>query len=284
LPAFRYIVPQTIEQAVTAFQEHKGQAVFFAGGTDLVPLMKSGAVTPGVVISLSDVPGLSFIREESDGIRVGARTTISTLRKSLLVREHCRALHESVQHFAAAQVRNMATLGGNIGRRSPCANTPPPLMALSSTLTLVGPTGPLAMPVEQYFDRPEDFGDCLITEVRIPCLSPNSASTFTELTRNSADLAKVNCAANISIQDGICIEARIFLGSVASRPIRVTSVEQLLIGQEISDAVIDRAAQKADEQIAPITDARSTSEYRRHVSPVLVTRAVKRAAQSVTNG
>lgn len=275
---FELLSPKTVEQAVAALQSENGQAILFAGGTDLVPMMKLGVLSPPTLVSLSSIPDLTYVREQSDGVHIGALTTIASLRNSELLDRRWPALYQSVRHFAAPQVRNMATLGGNIGRRSPCANTPPALIALSAQLTLVSPHGPRTIPIEQYFEKPDESIGTLITEIMIPSPSPHTNSAFMELTRNSGDLAKVNCAADITIRDGVCTDARIVLGSVASRPIRASQVERELIGKRLHDASIEDAARKVRDEIAPITDARSTAEYRRHVSSILLARTVKRAA------
>jgi carbon-monoxide dehydrogenase medium subunit len=279
LQPFRYLAPTTVEEAVAALEEEGGRATLFAGGTDLVPMMKLGVASPKTIISLSAIPGLQYIREEADGVHLGPLTTIAQLRRSALLRERWPALFEAVRHFAAPQVRNMATLGGNIGRRSPCANTPPPLIALSAVLTLVSSNGPRAISLEQYFDRHDTAAGELILDIAIPYPPAQSGSAFMELTRNSGDLAKVNCAASITSSGGVCSDARIVLGSVANWPIRALQVEQALIGKGLDDAAIKDAAGRVVDEIAPITDARSSAEYRRQVSPVLVSRTVRRAAK-----
>ncbi len=282
LRPFRYFAPTTVEEAVAALEEEEGRAILFAGGTDLVPMMKLGAVTPQTIVSLSAIPGLRYIREESDGAHIGPLTTISELRGSALLRQRWPAFFEAVRHFAASQVRNMATLGGNIGRRSPCANTPPPLIALSAVLTLVGPNGPRAIALEKYFDRPDVAKGEMIIDIAIPHPPARSSSAFLELTRNTGDLAKVNCAVSITVDSGICTDVRIVLGSVANRPVRAFQVEQALIGGPLEDAIVNEAAGRVVHEIAPITDARSRAEYRRQVSPVLVARTVRRAAERIS--
>ncbi len=220
---FERLAPKSLEEAVAAMRDAQGRAVPFAGGTDLVPMMKLGVVHPQPLVSLTAIPGLKFLRQDADGLHIGPLTTIAALRSSELLRENWPAVHEAVRHFAAPQVRNMATLGGNIGRRSPCANTPPPLIALSAMLTLVGPRGRRCIPLEEYCDRPHEAAGELITEVTIPPPPAHSSSSFIELTRNTSDLAKVNSAVNVSVRDGVCTALRVVLGSVANRPVRISS-------------------------------------------------------------
>jgi carbon-monoxide dehydrogenase medium subunit len=281
LRPFRYLAPTTVEEAVAAMQEQEGRAILFAGGTDLVPMMKLGVLTPQSVISLAAIPGLRYIREQADGVHIGALTTIAEIRRAALLSRRWPAFFDAVRHFAAPQVRNMATIGGNIGRRSPCANTPPPLIALSAILTLVGPDGPRYVSIEKYFERPSIAMGELIVEVTIPPPPDRSSSAFMELTRNTGDLAKVNCAASVATEGGVCVDARIVLGSVSNRPIRALQVEQTLVGQPLEVAVIKEAAARVVDEISPVTDARSRAEYRRQVSPVLVARTIRRAVERI---
>jgi len=283
LKEFKYVAPSTIEGAADVAAEQGMRAKVLAGGTDLISMMKLGLVTPELIVSLNRIKGLDYIREEDGALRIGALTTIARILASDLIKKKCFSLYETSLGFATPQVRNMATIGGNICRSSPCANTPPPLMTLRAEVVLVGTTNERRVPLEEFITGPGEnvLAGEILKETIIPIPDKKSGAAFMQLTRNSADLAKINCAAKITISDGACEDIRIVLGSVSEKPVRATAAEQSLKGKEITDKILEEAAQKAVENISPISDARSNAEYRRHVSKVLVARTVRQAIERI---
>jgi CO/xanthine dehydrogenase FAD-binding subunit len=175
----------------------------------------------------------------------------------------------------------MATIGGNICRSSPGADTVPPLMAYDAELRLVGRIGERMVPLVDFFTGPGQnvLDREVLTEIRLRLPDGPAGSAFAKLTRNSGDLAKVNCAVAISISDGHCDEVRVALGAVADRPIRARAAEQMLRGKELDDRRIDAAVEKVAEDIAPISDVRSTARHRSRVTGVLVGRLLRLAAE-----
>lgn len=280
LGSFGHVSPSSVEEAVSALREH-GRASLLAGGTDLLALMKLRVEEPDCLVNLKGISGLDTIREEDGVLRIGALTRISTLLASSVVEQRCRALHESTLDFATPPIRNMATIGGNICRSSPSADTVPPLMAYDAELRLVGRNGERTVPLVDFFTGPgRNVLDCeVLTEIRLPLPKGARGSAFAKLTRTSSDLAKVNAAVVIRIRDGRCDEVRIALGAVADRPIRARAAEQMLRGMEFDERRIDAAVAKVVEDIAPISDVRSTARHRSRVTGVLVGRLVRLAAE-----
>lgn len=279
LKEFKYFSPTTVAEAVSVLKEYDGRARVLAGGTDLLPMMKLRAVIPECVVSLKRIAGLDYIRQEGKELRIGALTTISTILASDLIKRKCLSLYEAAKNFAAPQVRNMATIGGNICRSSPGADMIPPLMVFDAELKLVGAKGERKVLLEDFFTGAGQNvldGEVLV-EIVVPLQGEQYGTAFIKLTRNSADLAKVNCAAKITVSNGRCDDIRIALGVVADKPIRAKKAEQAIRGEEIKDEVIEGAAQKVIEDITPRTSARSTAEYRTQVSQVLVKRVIKQA-------
>ena len=281
LKEFKYFAPATVAEAVSLLKDYDGKAKVLAGGTDLLSMMKLGAVTPECIVNLRRMAGLDYISEEGKELRIGALTTISAILDSNLIEKKCWSLHQATTVFATPQVRNMATIGGNICRSSPSADTVPPLISFGAELKLVGAKGERKVPLEDFFtgagrnvlDRE------VLTEIVIPIPGEQYGAAFAKLTRNSTDLAKVNCAVMVTMDGGKCKDIRIVLGAVADRPVRAKKAEQAIKGKEIKGEVIEEAAKKVIEDIAPITDARSTVEYRRQVSQVLVKRVIKQAIE-----
>jgi carbon-monoxide dehydrogenase medium subunit len=269
-----------VDEAVAALSEHDG-ASLLAGGTDILAMMKLRAAEPDCLVNLKGISGLDMIREEDGVLRIGALTRISAILASSVVEQRCRALHESTLDFATPPIRNMATIGGNICRSSPSADTVPPLMAHEAELSLVGRAGERTVPLADFFTGPGQnvLDREVLTEIRLRLPDGPTGSAFAKLTRTSSDLAKVNCAVAISISDGHCDDVRVALGAVADRPIRARAAEEMLRGVALDDRLIDAAAEKATEEIAPISDVRSTARHRSRVTGVLVGRLLRLAAE-----
>jgi len=279
LKEFMYFSPTTLEQAVSVLDESGNRAKVLAGGTDLLSMMKLRAVTPECIVSLKKIPRLDYIRDEGNKLIIGAMTTISTILASEIVKQKCLSLHESAQFFGTPQVRNMATVGGNICRSSPSADLVPPLISFDAELRLVGGNSERKLLLEDFFIGPgQNILDSeVLTQITVPLPSRQYSTAFAKLTRNTSDLAKVNCAVKVIVSNGRFDDIRIVLGAVSDRPVRAKKIEQSIINKEITEEVINEAAQKVIEDISPITDARSTAEYRARVSQVLVRRVIKQA-------
>lgn len=279
LKEFKYFSPKTVAEVVSILEELDGRVKILAGGTDLLPLMKLRVLAPEYVVNIKNVAGLDYIQDEGKRLRIGALTTISTIAQSDLIKQKCFSLYEATRTFATPQIRNMATVGGNICRSSPGADMIPPLMTFGAEVNLVGPRGERMVLLENFFTGPgENVLDReIINEIVVPVQGDQYGTAFKKLTRASADLAKVNCAVKITVSGGRCDDIRIALGAVAATPIRARNAEQVIRDQEISDEVIESTAQKVTEEVAPITDVRSTAKYRALVSKVLVARLIKQA-------
>lgn len=279
LEEYEYFAPTTLREAASLLAQHDGQAVFLAGGTDVLPMMKFRALTPKWIINLKRIPNLDYIRQEAGELRIGALTTISDLKASDLIKRSCLALYEATEVFATPQIRNMATLGGNICRGSPAADTVPPLMSFDAELKLIGTNGERRVPLADFFKgaRKNLLDKEILTEVVIPLRKGKWGTAFTKLARNSSDLAKVSCAVSITMRGRRCEDIRIVLGAVADRTVRAQRAENAARGREIEDGLIEDVARMAGEDIVPITDARSTASYRKKVTQVIVRRLIKEA-------
>lgn len=281
LKEFGYFAPTTVSEAVSLLEQYNGEARLLAGGTDILPMMKLRALTPGCIVNLKRIPGLDSISEEGGQLRIGALTTISNIKASDLIREKCPPLFGAAAVFATPQVRNMATIGGNICRSSPCADTVPPLICFCAVLKLAGAKGERTVLLEEFLvgSGKNVLDREVLTEIVIPLRGEKCGAAFTKLTRNSSDLAKVSCAVKITMNGKHCDDVRIVLGAVADRPIRAVSAEEVLKGRETTDEFIEEAARRAVEAVTPITDSRSTVAYRTKVSRVLVRRSIKQAIE-----
>ena len=310
LKAFNYLTPQTLAEATSLLARYKDEAKVIAGGTDLVPLMKERVITPKYLIDIKQISSLDYIKwDEKEGLSIGALTKIYEILNSDIIKEKYFSLHQAAESFGTTQVRNMATIGGNICRSSPSADTVPPLLVFDARVKLVTPegerketyiTGPgeaaiksdaqmksakpkgeRTVPLESFFTGPGEnvLTNEILTEIQVPPPPRPCGTAFKKLARTAEDLAKVNCAVRIVVTNGKCKDIRIALGAVAPTPVRARKVEQALIGKEINPRVIEEAAVKVAEDIAPMTDVRSNTEYRTYISQILVKRLIHEAIE-----
>lgn len=278
---FKLISPTTIEEALYALNEYKTDTRIIAGGTDLVPLMKHRAVTPKYVVSIEKLKELDYVRLVGDQLRIGALTKINTIKNSDVIMKNCYSLYEASLVFATPQIRNVATIGGNICRSSPSADTVPSLLVFNAQVKLVNQKGERIIPLEQFFTGPGlNVADSdLLTEIIIPIEKGEYGTAFHKISRNTSDLAKVNCAVKVSISNNKFSDVKVALGAVSDRPIRAKNVEKLLIDKKINAENIEKASEMVINDINPITDVRSTEIYRKEISKVLVKRMLNLAVE-----
>ncbi len=280
LKEFGYFDPSYMNEAVSIFGELGSKIMILAGGTDLLNQMKVRQVKPEFVLNIKNIKELNYVRQNK-GLEIGALTTITAIRESEFIKKEYTSLYDAAEWFGTPQIRNMATVGGNICRSSPSSDMVPPLMALDATLKLAGPKGERTVPIEAFAVGPgENVLDReILTEIFIPQQETSSSTVFLKLKRSSADLAKASCAVRIVMRDSKCKDIRIVLGAVADKVLRVKKTEEILKGQKVTDAVIEEAGRKASQEAQPITDVRSTAGYRKQMIEVLVKRLIHLAIE-----
>lgn len=279
---FQYLEGKNLEEILAWLADYGEKARVLAGGTDLLVKMKTGQVQPEYIIYIKKAAGLNFIRTDSSGLRIGATTTLRQIERHGTIKALYSALYEAVRSMAATAVKNMGTIGGNLGNASPAADTAPPLLAYAATLKLVSQQGERVLPVEEFFLGPGQADISpreLITEIHIPPLAPQSGSSFLKLGRVAADIAKINVAVYLERAGRTCTRCRVAFGAVAPTPIRVREVEALLEGKEIREDLVETAGRAGAAAIKPITDNRSSREYRLKVSRVMLAEALRAAWQ-----
>jgi aerobic carbon-monoxide dehydrogenase medium subunit len=276
---FIYHEPRSLAEAVSLLQTHGPSARILAGGTDLIVQMKLGKVQPQHLIYISKIPELRFLTE-GRGLGLGPLIVYRDLEKSSIVRERFTALFEAARSVTSVQVRSMGTLGGNLCHASPAADSAPALIALGARIRIAGGGAARILPLEEFFIGPgktELKPGELLAEIQIPDSGPASGSAFGKLTRVAADLAKVNAAAFIKRDKDLCGECRIAMGAVAPKPLRLKQAEGILKDKRFDENLCRLAAEKAAEEIRPITDVRSTAWYRQEVTKVLVRDILQKA-------
>ena len=270
-----YHRPTTLAEA-WQLAEQPG-ARFIAGGTDLMVRIRSGQQTPSALISLRNIDALRGIRLDKSTTRIGAATPIADLLGHPDLAIRCPVLVAAARRLAGPQVRNVATLGGNLCNASPCADTAPPLLVLDAWLRIEGRDGARDVPLEDFFVAPGQTrlapGE-LLTEICFDTPAAGTRATFLRRSRVRMDVSMASVAVLLTLEGGRCLRARLAAGSVAPRPIRLRGVEALLQGHEITDERIAAARVQTELEITPISDVRSSEWYRRRVTGAMVQRAL----------
>jgi len=282
-----YYVPESISEACSVLANYAGSARAFAGGTDLVPRMKDGVIQLSALVNLKNI-GLSGIQDKGDSISIGALTTLSEIIDSPIIAKRLPLLKEAAAQVASVSIRNLATLGGNICNASPSADTVPALLVLGAKAKITGPSGDWDLPLEEFFTGPGQTvlapGD-LLTGVEVPN-SPVSSTTvyIKQGVRRAMEIAIVGVAVAITLDSsGVCQACRIALGAVAPTPIRIRKAEEILLKQKITEELIHEASVMAVNEAKPITDIRSSAEYRSRMIGVQVRRALRKVVKEASN-
>ena len=288
---FEYLEARTLRQAIGLLQRHGSQARIVAGSTDFLVRWRAGFWEPGYVVNIQHIPGMSRITYSArNGLRMGALVTIQAIEQHPAIRRRFPALAAAAASFAGVQVRNLATVGGNICNASPSGDTIPALLAFGAECRLSGPDGHRWVEMDKLFTGPGRTvlaPDEILTEVRLPPTPPNTGSLYIKHSpRGAMDIATVGVASSVTTQgrSNVCVEARIALGAVAPTPLRAYAAEDLLRGRELTSEVIQAAAQQAMSTATPIDDIRGTAQHRREMSGVLTRRTLERAVEIASGG
>jgi carbon-monoxide dehydrogenase medium subunit len=277
--------PRSLQEASRLVKENGPGGYFLAGGTDLVIAMKEKGLVPKYIVDLKRIGGLSGIRENGDAtISIGALTTMRELETSPLIKAKYPFLAQSAAEVGSIQIRNRATVGGNMANATPSADVAPSLVALDALARISGEAGARDLPLEDFFRGPGRtvlaVGE-ILTEIVIPKTGPDLVGEYIKFSpREMMDLAYVGVAVTYDFDRNArkCTRARIVLGAVAPTPIRATKAEAILEGQTVNEALAEKAGAMAAEEARPISDVRSTADYRRAMVGAMTKRAILNAA------
>ncbi len=287
LPDFEYHSPRSLDEASGLLEKYES-SVLLQGGTDLVVAIKLKGFRPSHVVSLKLLRNaLTYVRLDGGFLRIGSMTTISHLNESLTAIGGFDVLLDGTSTIGGYQIRNAATLGGNLCNASPAADSAPPLLVLKASLRVRGSAGERAIPIERFFVGPGKTvlqrGE-ILQEVVVPRPASKSGGAFVKLGRREGeDIAVASAAAYLEFGAGEVVNARIALGSVAPVPMRAPRAEDLLRGK-LSDSKIEAAAEAASKECQPISDIRAGSTYRRDAVRVLTRSAIEKALQRSAGG
>ncbi|MCL5046639.1 MAG: xanthine dehydrogenase family protein subunit M, partial [Actinobacteria bacterium] len=274
--------PRSVQEALELLGRAPGETRVVAGGTDLFLQLRRGDIRAAYLLDVGGVAELAYIREEPQFIRVGAATLVDDLARSGLLRRYAPALAEAASALGSPQIRNRATIGGNLGRSSPAADCVCALMALGAEVLVQSASGTREIPIDRFLLGPGKNAlapDELIVEVRLGKPRGRFGSRFLKLGRRKAlVLATASAAAHVELDGAGAIgKCGLAMGAVGPVTVRAQSAEELLRGKALSPEAIRAAAGEASRQASPISDVRGSAEYRRTVIPVLVGRVLEDA-------
>ena len=272
-----YFKPTSVAETVKLLDKYGDKGQLIAGGTDLLvdkdPKIKA-------IIDITGL-GLDYIKSDNQGLRIGAATTFADIKASpALTKDPYNILIQSARRMGTPQVRNVATIGGNVCYAMPSSNGAVPLIVLSAGAKIVGPGGERVVPVESFST---DLGTTvlkkgeMVVEFQVPASPPNTKGIFIKCTRTAIDMALVGVAVVITLESGgVCKDIKIALASVASTPIRAYSAEEVIKGKKIDDDIIEKSAQAAADGINPRGGSiRASKEYKKLLVEVYTARAIQ---------
>lgn len=288
--AFEYFAPTTVKEAVALLSAHPNARVL-AGGTDMLVRMKGRVWTPDAVVDVARLPGAKALAFDAKrGLVLGAGVTMRQVELSALAHQRYAALAQGASVVGSVQIRNLATVAGNVCNAAPSADTAPGLIALNAKVRIAGPNGRRSMPVENFMTGPGKTalkpGE-LVTGIEMPAPAPRTGSAYVRHTPRSAmDIAVVGVAAWVALapRTGLCQDVRIVLGAVAPTPMRARSAEEMLKGQKLAPDLIQAAAECAAGEARPISDVRASADFRRYLVGVLTARMVQAAWEDARQG
>lgn len=284
--AFDYHAPQRLEEVFALLAEHGDDAKILAGGQSLIPAMRFRLASPAVLIDINKLSDLSYVREENGQLAIGALTRETMLEESELVRNQYPLLFDAARVIADPLVRNRATVGGNLAHADPANDHPAVMLAYGARVLVRGSGGTRVIPIDELFVglfetslRPQE----LIIEIQIPKPGAQSGGAYLKTERKVGDYAVSAVAVQLTMDGPTCTAARIALTNVNLVPMRALQAEQAVIGQALSDDVLEAAGRAAAEECDPSADLRGTVEYKRDLTRVLAKRALRKAAERAVN-
>jgi CO/xanthine dehydrogenase FAD-binding subunit len=290
LPSFDYVRATTADEVVRLLKEHGEAAQLAMGGTDLFVRMRDGFIRPQVVVDVKHLPGMrDVVYDGQAGLTVGAAATMNEIARHPDVKAHYPLLAEAANSVASYQLRNRATIGGNLCNGSPCADTGPATLVLEGRIVLYGQGGEREVPAGEFFLGPGETalqaGE-LMTTIRYPVPPAGSAGRYLKLGRSKiGDLAVVSVAV-LGFPDGTAPSGyrfRIALGSVAPVVLRARAAEEVLAANPPGGQVFALASERAVEAASPIDDVRGSAAYRSAMVRNLTRRALGEVWEQLCN-
>jgi len=285
--SFNYFAPGSLQEALALIQKQKQESFLVAGGTDLLLSIKKGKVHPSFIVDLKKLSELKYIREENGYIRVGPGISFAELQESELVSSKVKALKEASLEMGSPQIRNSATIGGNIVTASPAADSIPPLMVLEARVVLQSIEGKRDLNLEDFLrgiNQTDLQPGEILTEIYFKVPHPSYASAFIKLGRRKAlNIARLSAAVLLRKTPGApeLQEARISLGAVAENPFRVREAEEYLQDNNLSEETLEKTVDILSEVTANALGSRKSAPFKIESIKGVARKALLKAANQL---
>ncbi|MDG6929356.1 MAG: xanthine dehydrogenase family protein subunit M [Nitrososphaerota archaeon] len=263
----KLLSPGSLDEALAFLHDHGAEARIISGGTDLSVYLKDDLVKESVIVDISKVKELRYIQEADGMVKLGARTTFSDCLGSHAVWRKATFLNEAAREVGSTQIRNLATVAGNVCNASPAADSLPPLYALEASVTLRSSLGEREVRLDEFILGPRKTrrnADELVTEVKFPAVDGHG-NRFRKLGLRASQAISVVSVAALSAVDGW----RIAMGAVGPTVVRAADAEEYLDRNGLTQASLKAASELVARAAKPITDVRGTAEYRKRAIEAL---------------
>jgi carbon-monoxide dehydrogenase medium subunit len=281
-PKFKYVRVASVDEAVTLLDQYGDEARILAGGQSLMPTLNMRLSRPEILIDINRLDALKGISLAGGTVRIGALARHVEVLNSPIVAKSLPLIAEAMPHVAHVAVRNRGTFGGSIAHNDPAAEWPMMALLLDAELKTHRARGGRTIPIRDflvtYLTTALEENE-ILTEIRLPGLPPGSGWGFEELSRRPGDFALAAVAALVSVEKGVCKEARISMAGVGPTALRAPQAEGMLRGQRLEPELLKQAAARAGEAADPSNDVHASADYRRHLVTVLTRRALEAAAR-----
>ncbi len=281
--AFDYHTANSVDEAIALLQQYGDDAKVLAGGHSLLPTMKLRLAQPGHLVDIGRISGLSYIRDDSGMVAVGAMTRYSTIMRSDVVGKYFALLPEGTALIGDQQIRNRGTIGGSVAHSDPAADMPGMVLALKADIVVQGPGGKRTIRADDFFL--DLFATALkpgeiVTEIRFAIPPARTGSAYTKLANKASHYAVVGCAAVVSLGgDGTCSSASVVITGASVKPTRASAVEAALVGKKLDEATVAAAASHAADGLELVEDIHGSKAYRAQMATVMAKRAILKAAE-----
>ncbi len=288
LPKFEYFAPQSLDEAHKLLLSHGEGTHLLAGGTDLLVKMNHGLLKPKYVIALKQIKGLDAITfDPKQGLKIGATALLADVAIHPDILEHYPAIAAAAKETANVQIRNMGTVAGNLCNAAPSADNAPTLLAMNAEAVIRGAQGEKRLALEKLFKGPGQTalgpGE-IVTAIMVPAPPSDAGVSYQHISaRGKVDISAVCVGVMVRMEGDTCRQVNIFLGAVAPVPMRAVKAESVVRGNPLSEDIIQAAGTAASHESQPITDVRSSADYRKKMVAVLTRRALMEARDRALN-
>ncbi|WP_017729039.1 FAD binding domain-containing protein [Halalkalibacterium ligniniphilum] len=280
-PKFDYYKPATLEEALDLLEEVGDDGKIIAGGQSLVPIMNMRLATPKCLIDINGIKELDYIKREDDVLKIGTLTRQSVVETSEEVKKYCGLITEAIPKIGHVQTRNRGTFGGSIVHADPSAELPLVLLTLNGTVQIASKDEYRTVEAEDFFITyltTDIMPTEIVTEISFPITEGRNGYSFQEIARRHGDFALVAASCHLTVDDEDQISSvRLVLGGVEAVPLLIADFEDVLVGQTLSDELLEEVAEAIENEVEPESDLHASAEYRTHLAKVLAKRALTEA-------